>query len=36
MSDTWKIQLTFTVNFISSKNTDKEWTMYSNSDNILW
>ena len=32
--DTWKIQLTVAINFISSKNTNKEQTMHSKSDNI--
>ena len=34
-SDTWKIQLTIAINFISSKNdTDEEQVMHSKSDNI--
>ena len=33
-SDTWKIQLTIAINFISSKDSDKEWVMHSKSDNI--
>ena len=34
-SDTWKIQLTITINFISSKDdSDEERAMYSKSDNI--
>ena len=33
-SDTQKIQLTITVNFISSKDNDKERDMHSKSDNI--
>ena len=32
--DTWKIQLTITNNFISSKNNDEECVMHSKSDNI--
>ena len=34
MSDTWKIQLTIAVNFISSKDSDEECVMHSKSDNI--
>ena len=33
-SDTWKIQLTIAVNFISSKDVDEERVMHSKSDNI--
>ena len=33
-SDTWKIPITITINFISSKDTNKEWTTHSKSDNI--
>ena len=33
-SDTWKIQLTIAINFISSKDNDKERVMHSKSDNI--
>ena len=33
-SDGWKIQLTITINFISSKDTEEERVMYSTSDNI--
>ena len=33
-SDTWKIQLTIAINFISSKDVDEERVMYSKSDNI--
>ena len=34
-SDTWKIQLTITINFISSKDdNDEERVMHSKSDNI--
>ena len=34
-SDTWKIQLTVTINFISSKDdNDEESEMHSTSDNI--
>ena len=32
--DTWKIQLTKTINFISSKDNDEEGVMNSKSDNI--
>ena len=32
--DTWKIQLTIVINFISSKDNDKECPMHSTSDNI--
>ena len=32
--DTWKIQLTIAINFISSKDTEEECVMYSMSDNI--
>ena len=32
--DTWKIQLTIAINFISSKDTDEERVMHSKSDNI--
>ena len=32
--DTWKIQLTIAINFISSKDTEEERVMHSNSDNI--
>ena len=35
ISDTWKIQLTITINFISSKDdNDEEHVMHSKSDNI--
>ena len=35
ISDTWKIQLTITINFVSSKDdNDKERLMHSESDNI--
>ena len=35
ISDTWKIQLTITINFVSSKDdNDKECLMHSESDNI--
>ena len=30
----WKIQLTITISFISSKETDKESVMHSKNDNI--
>ena len=33
-SDTLKFQLTIAINFISSKDTELEHAMYSNSDNI--
>ena len=33
-SETCKIQLTIPINFISFKDTDKERTMHSQSDNI--
>ena len=33
-SDTWKIQLTIAINFISSKDTDEERVMHLESDNI--
>ena len=33
-SDTWKIQLTATINFISRKDTKEEHVMYSKSNNI--
>ena len=32
-SDTWRIQLTIAINFISSKDVDEERVMYSKSDN---
>ena len=32
--DTWKIQLTIAINFLSSKDVDKECVMHSNSYNI--
>ena len=32
-SDTWKIQLRRAINFMSSKDTDEERVMYSESDN---
>ena len=32
--DTWKIQLTIAINFISSKDTEEEHVMYSMSNNI--
>ena len=32
--DTWKIQLTVEINFMSSKDTDEECIMHSKSDNI--
>ena len=31
----WKTQLTIAINFISSKDTDKERVMHSKSDNII-
>ena len=33
-SDTWKIQLTIAINFISSKDTEEERVMHLNSDNV--
>ena len=33
-SDTWKIQLTIAINFISPKDTDEEHIMNSKNDNI--
>ena len=33
-SDTWKIQLTITINFISSKYDSEERVKHSKSDNI--
>ena len=33
-SDTWKIQLTISTNFISSKDTEEERVMYAMSGNI--
>ena len=32
--DTWKIQLTIAINFISSKDTEEEHVIYSMSDDI--
>ena len=32
-SDTWKIQLRRAINFMSSKDTDEERVIYSESDN---
>ena len=32
--DTWKIQLTIAISFISSKDNDEERVMYLKSDNI--
>ena len=32
--DTWKIQLTIAINFISSKDAEEEHVMHSRSDNI--
>ena len=32
--DTWKIQLTIAINFVSHKETDEERVMYSKSDNL--
>ena len=34
-SDTWKIQLTIAINFISSKDGEKDCVMHSTSDNIM-
>ena len=33
-SDTWKTELTITINFIFSKDTDEKRVMHSQSDNI--
>ena len=33
-SDTWKIQLTIAINFISSKDAEEERVMHSRSNNI--
>ena len=33
-SDTWKIQLTIAINFISPKDVDEDRVMYPKSDNI--
>ena len=33
-SDTWKIQLTIAINFISSKDVDEEHVRHSKSDNV--
>ena len=33
-SDAWKIQLTFPINFTSSKDVEEEHVMHSNSGNI--
>ena len=33
-SDTWKIQLTIAINFISSKDVDEKHLMHSKNDNI--
>ena len=33
-SDTWKIQLTIAINFVSSKDTEKGRVMHWKSDNI--
>ena len=35
-SDTWKIQLTITINFISSKDAEEEHAMHSKSNNITF
>ena len=34
ISDTWKIQLTIAVNFVSSKDAEEEHAMHSKRDNI--
>ena len=34
ISDTWKIQLTIVINFISSKDNDEEHAMHSESDSM--
>ena len=33
-SDTWKIQLTIAINFLSSKDVDEESVMHSKGNNI--
>ena len=33
-SDTWKIQLTFEINFISSKDTEEECVIHSTNGNV--
>ena len=33
-SNTWKIQLTTTINFMSSKDNEEECAMHAKSDNI--
>ena len=33
-SDTWKIQLTIAINFVSYKNNDEQCVMHSKSNNI--
>ena len=33
-SDTWKIQLTIAINFISSKDAEEECVIHSKSENI--
>ena len=33
-SDAWKIQLTSSINFISSKDSEEEYVMHQSSDNI--
>ena len=33
-SDTWKVQLTIAINFISSKDADEEQVMHLESNNI--
>ena len=35
-SDTWKIQLTIAINFISSKDVEEERVMHSRSNNITF
>ena len=35
-SDTWKIQLTIAINFISSKDAEEERVMHSKNDNIIF
>ena len=35
-SDTWKIQLTIAINFISSKDVKEELKMHSNNNNITF
>lgn len=34
MSDTWKIQLSTAINYVSSKDTDEQCKIFPNRDNI--